>query len=412
MPSFKKPTSDRTSLSAQPNYLPTFMILIPLVEILLFAIAGYHLGFADGGWLGFAKLAIISIGAYLVAYATYRTAIEKGALLYVKGSVFALVLSGGSVGIVGTTFFTATSAGLGMAPVQEAELGEFVQEIGPYFDGRIAVADQAAEMAPIMQALAKDLSARTDQEGGTGTGPIYRTLKSLFVRADGLSQQITVSMAVRQEVLDRIAASRAAIEETLTDEDRNIWERQTEMRRQYNQLLSQLGELDKAIPVSLVRSYAAELEGGVLIPNREDASARINHTLGGFSASLTEALAAQKGVAGDPPKFPAKVGALETFRYAGKNIPIILVAFIVDLLFPLALWGYAVITLAQIDRDTNPQRWAKQARAVSDIDRVTRLRAMPIPSSDEWDGQDPTADADDHLGQPRAPHRPDHKSRR
>lgn len=412
MTTFQNSTSDAARLSAQSNYLPIFLILIPLVEIGLFAIAGYHLGFATGGWMGIAKLSIISIGAFLVAYATYRMAIEKGALLYVKGAVVALVLSGGSVSIVGTTFFTATSAGLSMAPVQEAQLSEFVQEVGPYFDGRIAVADQAAEMAPIMQALAKDLSARTDQEGGTGTGPIFRTLNSLFGRADGLSQQITVSMAVRREVLERIAAIRAMMEETLADEDRNIWDRRSEMRRQYNLLLSQLGELDKAIPVSLVRSYAAELEGGVLIPNREDASARINHTLGGFAATLTEALAAQKGVAEDPPAFPAKVGALETFRYAGKNIPIILVAFIVDLLFPLALWGYAVMTLAQLDKDTNPQRWAKKARAESDVDRVTRLRAMPIPEADDGTKQSPDTQADEPLAPPRKPHRPISKSRR
>lgn len=412
MTTFQNSTSDAARLSAQSNYLPIFLILIPLVEIGLFAIAGYHLGFAAGGWMGIAKFSIISIGAFLVAYATYRMAIEKGALLYVKGAIFALVLSGGSVGIVGITFFTATSVGLSMAPVQEAELGEFVQEIGPYFDGRIAVAEQAAELAPIMQALAGDLSARTDQEGETGTGPIYNALNGLFGRANGLSQQITASMAVRQEVLDRITALRAAMEETLSDEDRTIWDRRSEMRRQYNQLLSQLAELDKAIPVSLVRSYAAELQGGVLIPNREDASAQINHTLGGFSASLPEALAAQKGVAGTPPKFPAKVGALETFRYSGKNIPIILVAFIVDLLFPLALWGYAVMTLAQLDKDTNPHRWAKKPRAESDVDRVTRLRAMPIPESDDGTKQSPDTQADEPQAPPRKPGRPSNKSRR
>lgn len=399
-------SSGSERLSEQANYLPIFLILIPLIEILLFAIAGYHLGFANGGWMGIAKLAILTIGAFLVAYATYRMAIEKGALLYVKGAIFALVLSGGSVGIVGSTFFIATSAGLSMAPVQEAELGAFLQEVGPYVDGRIAVVDQAAELAPIMQALAEDLSARTTQEGETGPGPIYRTLNSLFGRADGLSQQITVSLAVRQDVLAQITALRSAMEATLADEDRTIWDRRAEMRRQYTQLLSALTQLDQAIPVSLVRSYAAELWGGVLIPNREAASARINRTLGGYAASLTEALAAQKGVAGDPPAFPAKIGALETFRYAGKNIPIILAAFLVDLLFPLALWGYAVMTLVQIDKDRNPHRWAKTQRAESDIDVITKRRPMQIPRArDDEESSKPSSST-------RNPGRPSGKSRR
>lgn len=367
------------------NYLTIFLILIPIVEILLFAMAGYHLGFADGGWMGFAKLGIISLGAFLVAYAIYRMAIEKGALLYVQGSVLALVLSFGSVTIVGSSFFIATALGLSNPVAQEGEMTAFMGEVGPYFDGRIAVADQARALAPAMQELANDLAAHTEREGDTGEGPIFRMLESLFGRADGLSQQITLSMGVRRAVLEQITALRAAMEATLADEDRGIADRRAEMRRQNTQLLSLLAELDKAVPVSLVSAYSKELQSGILIPNREDASARINQTLAGYSATLSEALAAQKGVAGDPPAFPAKVGALDSFRYLNRTLPIILVAFIVDLLFPLALLAYSVMTLAQIDRTKRPERWEKPPRRKTDIDRIIDLNSGQIPRSTDND---------------------------
>lgn len=395
------------------NYLPIFLIIIPLIEVALFAIAGYRLGLAAGGLIGWAKLSLLSGGAYLVAYAIYRMAIEKGTLLYIKGSVAALVLSGLSIGLVGSTFFTATSAGLMISKFEEANLSEFVQDVGPYFDGRIAVAQQSAELAPILHAMSQNLSSQMDTEGDSGIGPIFRALEGLFNRTDGLLQQITVSLAVQQEVLERIAALRRAMEDTLADEGRNIWNRRADLRRQYSQMQSLLVELDKAIPVSLVHSFSAELGGGVLIPNREDATARINHNLNGFAANLTEALAVQKGVAGDPPAFPDKAGALGTFKHAGRNLPIVMVAFIVDILFPVALWGFATLTMVHIDREQNPDRWAKKRRAARDVDTITRMPPRSIPRPEDGPDQ-----GDEELppSSPRPPHRkpqrPSNKSRR
>ena len=331
------------------RFLALGIKILPVLQVILLLIALDQLGFGGKGFWGWFKLLIFGGAAFLVAHAIYQLAIVKAAGLFVRGRVWAAVLGGVTVLIVGIAFLITTYGGLVNGEVEQRRQAAFLHEVGIYVDGRIAVADQAAELVPIMQALAQDLSARSEQECRSGgCGPIARVLQALFGRADGLSTQMTVSIAVRQEALDQIAALRRDMEEVLADEERDISDRRAELSSQFSELLGLLVELDKAIPVSLVRSYATELQSGILIPNREDASAQINRTLAGFSASLTEALAEQKGVAGEPPAFPEKTGAMDTLAHAADFAPILLLAVVIDLIFPLSLLLYTIGVLSEL----------------------------------------------------------------
>lgn len=367
------PLPDLNPEKERESYLGVSLKLVPFLEVLLAGVGLYYLGFAEGGAIGWIKLIVFCGAAYAVSYAIYRMAIEKGVPLVAAGSKLAAPLSGLTVALVGVAFFMVTGPGLTISKVEEERQAEHLEILGSYVNGRVAVADQTAELVPIMQAMAVDLQARTEQESDTGHGPIARTLNSLFGRANGLSTQMTVGLGVRQEVLDRISELRNAMETTLADEKVSIWDRRANLRSQHGQMLSLLAELDKAVPVSMVRSYASELQGGVLIPNQGDASARINRTLSGYSGTLMAALAEQNGVAGDAPAFPSKAGALDTFKYAGKFAPIFLFAFIVDMAFPLTLWAYVLMTV-KIHTPPNPPN----PRQRSDFDDLTDLRAIDM----------------------------------
>lgn len=374
-PPDQKPETEREP------YLALFLKLIPFLEIILAGTGLYYLGFAEGGAMGWIKLIIFCGAAYAVSYAIYRMAIEKGVPLVAAGSKLAAPLSGLTVALVGASFFMVTGPGLTISQVEEMRQAEHLETLGTYINGRVAVADQTAELVPIMQAMAVDLHARTEQESDTGRGPIARSLESLFGRADGLSTQMTISLGVRQEVLDRISELRNIMETTLADEKVSIWDRRASLRSQHGQMLSLLAELDKAVPVSMVRSYASELHAGVLIPNRGDASAQINRTLSGYSGTLMAALAEQNGVVGDEPAFPSKAGALDTFQFAGKFAPIFLFAFIVDMAFPLTLWAYVLMTVKIHTPSTPPK-----PRQRSDFDDLTDLRAIDMQRLRNDDG--------------------------
>lgn len=391
-------------------YITLLMKLIPLLEILLAGFGLYFMNFAEGGLLGWAKLIVLLAAAYAVAYAILRMAIERGVPLVAAKSRLAGPMSGLSIAFVGVCFFLVTAPGLTIFQVEESRLTAHLEQLGNYVDARVSVADQAVELVPVMQSLTGDLLARKDQEGATGYGPITQAWESLHGRADGLTTQITASLGVRDDLSNRIQAQRATMETTLADESTSIWDRRAALRTQQARLMSMLAELDKAVPVSVVRSYASELEAGVLVPNRDDASAKINRTLAGYADTLMSALSEQRGLSATPPAFPSRTGALDTFAYAGKFAPVFLFAFLVDMVFPLALWAYVLMTMIA----HSPQVWEKP-RKITDLDRLTGMRPMSARQMREL-----TDDDDDDLsgphtvrevGPPRAPMRSNGKAR-
>jgi hypothetical protein len=406
---FNPDTSNLRPDKEREPYITHFMKVIPLLEILLAGFGLYFLNFAEGGLLGWAKLIVLLAAAYAVAYAILRMAIERGVPLVAAKSRLAGPLSGISIAFVGLCFFLVTAPGLTIFQVEESRLSAHLEQVGYYTDQRVSVADQAVELVPIMQALAEDLAARTEQESASGVGPIALAWDSLTSRAEGLSSQMTVSLGVRGELLSRIQAQRMAMETTLADESTGIWDRRAALRTQQARLMSLLAELDKAVPVSVVRSYASELEAGVLVPNREDASAKINRTLAGYADTLMSALAEQRGLSATPPAFPSRTGALDTFAYAGKFAPVFLFAFLVDMVFPLALWAYVLMTMIA----HSPQVWEKP-RKPSDLDRLTGMRPMSarrmreLTQDDDEDGLDEPVRSDAPL---RPAYRPNGKIR-
>jgi hypothetical protein len=367
----------RRDLDRQP-YLTVLLKVVPLFEIGLAGFGLYLMGFAEGGFVGWAKLIVFCLAAYAVAYAIYRMAIEKGVPLVAAKSKLAGPLSGLSVFLVGAAFFAVTAPGLTISPVEEMRLSAHLEGLGSYVDGRLRVADQAAELVPSMKAMADDLSARTAQEGASGFGPIAEALNSLHGRAAGLATQMSASITLRQGLIEQIQAQRLAMEQTLADESVSIWVRRAELRSQQARLMSLLSELDQAVPVSIVVSYASELQGGVLIPNRPDANAAINRTLNGYADTLTSALAGHDGAITEPPAFPSKTGAMDTFQYAGKFAPVFMFAWLVDMAFPLSLWAYVLMTVVA----HSPQVWAKPRRN-SDFDDLTGLRPISLAKFQE-----------------------------
>lgn len=55
-----------------------------------------------------------------------------------------------------------------------------------------------------------------------------------------------------------------------------------------------------------------------------------------------------------PPEFPARTGAIQTFAYLGEYAPIALLTFAVELVFPVTLWVYTVMSLLWTRFVNNP----------------------------------------------------------
>ncbi|MDJ0826428.1 MAG: hypothetical protein QNJ16_13060 [Rhodobacter sp.] len=392
-------------------YLLACMAGLPLLAVAMLGFGLHQMGTASGGIAGWVKLLIICAAAYAASYGILRLSIDKGIPLYTRGRRAAPVVCLTAILLIGTAFFLTTAPGYVMPSVVEAELTDHQDAFSDYAIGRVAVADKAKDLVPAMQSIAEDLQAKHLREADTGYGPIAQALDALATRANGLATVITGSLGVRQGVLDDINTLREDMAPTLADESTSIWERRAALRRQHSQMLSLLAELERAIPVSVVQSYAGELNDGVLIPDREEANARINRDLSGYSSGLTVLLAEQRGVAGPPPEFPEKPGSLDTFHYMGKYAPIFLLTFAVDLIFPVLLFMLTLWTVASV---SPPPARVRKPRVQTDTDVLTGLKAMDVrrlappedPSSDAADDASSQGRAeDDPKPAPPLPHR-------
>lgn len=345
-------TQDHLPDKEKDNYLKLGLKFIPALETALLLLALHQLGFSAGGIVGWVKLGIFGITAYAVSYLIYRMAIEKGATLNSVGYKTAGALSGVSVLLVGIAFFIATAAGLSIGSVEEARLSGYfkVQEV--YVDARSVRAAGFAKLAPVITTIADDLESKAACEiktscvsgrGSGGYGPTSRMLQTLSDRARGIADTVKAGMIKRRKVQQKLAALQANMSETLADEGTNIWERRAELRKRHVQLNRLLNRLDEAVPASLITSYARELRSGISIPKRAEVSKTINRILNGYAGSIEAAFAGIKRNNVTRANFPSRTGAMDTFAYAANYAPVFLLAFLIDVTFPIALWAYTVV---------------------------------------------------------------------
>jgi len=368
------------------NYLKQALTYIPFLETSLLMLALYQLNFATGGAVGWLKLGLFGIAAYAISYLIYRLSIERGATLYSVGYKTAGALSGVSVLAVSLSFFIATSAGLVVAPVEETRLGSHVKAQEFYVDAREANASKAQKLVPIINSVADDLQSKTDGEiasssvsgrGSGGYGTTARTLENLAVRARGIANEVSEGIENASNVRQSLDEQLVRMDETLGDESVTIWERRTKLRKQDGALGGLLNQLDAAAPTSLLVAYVQELKAGVDIANRPAVSDTINRFMAAYAASLENGLAQSEQVELERPVFPKRTGALDTFEHAADFAPVFLLAFLIDLVFPISLWAYTIWGLdwGRYQGNPDPNR-GKRRR--NDFDELTEMQAIDL----------------------------------
>ena len=365
------------------------MAALPALSTAILLFSLYSLGKFGSGGEAYFKLAVFGIAAWIVSYGVTRLAISRGIPLLLARNIFAVIVSGLSILLVGSVLLTATYPGLAIDEIEESRLIEHNFQVGAYVDGRLIVAEKSAELVPVMQALAEDLAGQRDSEGSTGQGPLFRLWDTLTTRGQGISTQMTASLAVRRETLNTIAALRSQMQTTLADDSTDIWERRALYRQLYTALLSQLSKLDRAVPVSVVRSYVSELNSGIEVPRDQEATARINRRLSGYSSALQNALEQEQGLSGTAPAMPSKTGSLDTFAHIPKHLPEFGITLLVDVIFPLVVWFYAVMTYGSF-LEPKP----KKRRVPSEVDIVVGTAAANVREVKRWADEKTTHAAD------------------
>ncbi len=303
---------------------------------------------------GMIKAGLIGGGATLAAYSVNRFAIEKGTELASRGFITASIASVLSMTFVGAAFFASTFAGLTLPDVEKLRLQEHGNAYVQYIGKRNLTAAKAGRTLPVMSVISRDLPTRVACEirescisgrGQGGRGTVARILEGLAGRATAISDQLEAGETTRQRTLKQLNRLVGNYQTVLNQNKTSIWERRGALQKIDAKINQIIATLDEAIPLSLLRGYANELDAGVSIPERPVAARRLNALLKKHGNSLNSVLETLKTGDQTRPVFPRRAGVGDTFSYLSHFAPIAMLTAGIELVWPICLWIYTLLFL-------------------------------------------------------------------
>jgi hypothetical protein len=322
----------------------------------------------------YAKAAVVAIIASVVSYAINRFAIEKGAPLAATGYVLAAVISIVSILFVGAGLFASTYAGMTISSVNELQLQHHGQALVRHVGEENGKFTQTTRTLPVIQSISDDLNNKVACElaascisgrGNGGRGPVTRSMEALAGRADTITAQIIAGESKRQRLITRLNDQLASYQTALGNSELALEERRQQLvgiDADINQTLSEIGE---AVPTSLLSAYARELQTGVTIDGRPEATSRLNSILGDHGRALASVIASIEDGESERPLFPTQAGVSSTFEQIAYFLPIAAITAVVELMLPLALWVYTFVQIIwdKEQRSPRPQITDKSNRS-------------------------------------------------
>ncbi len=304
------------------------------------------------GFTGWVKIGILTGSATLVSYIVNRYAVEQGADLASRGYLTAGIVSVGSIAVVGGGLFASTFAGLTIERVNALKLQQHGQRLVLYVDTANANLAKAVQSKPAVDAAVADIKLHVACEikegclskGRGGRGRVTRALEPIAIRSQEISSQLSKGNAARGDALAKLNALIGNYQTTFSNAEISYSERRQKLSRIDAKIKQQVSALGESMPISLLRAYGAELEQGVTIADRPQATSNVNAVLRrhGLSVSTSiESIPAKKLTA---PSFPAEAGVSSTFAYMGHFLPIAALTAVIELVMPLTLWIYMLLS--------------------------------------------------------------------
>ena len=305
------------------------------------------------GISGWVKVALLTGSATLVSYVVNRHAIVSGADLTAKGYQSAGIVSVGSIVLVGAGLFASTFSGLTIDRVNDLRLHENGQALAAHIETVNAQASKAVQVIPAIGAAVADIQqhlACEEQEScisgrkSGGRGTVTRALEPIARRSSEISAQLSKGDSERSNRLAELNRLVGEYQAVLSDTSLATGEKRRSLIRVDARIKQDANALLNAMPLHLVGSYASELERGITIAGRPDATHNANVLLNRHGRAIGDAL---DGLDQNPPKapiFPDQAGVSSTFSYMGHFLPIAALTLVIELVMPLTLWVYTLLS--------------------------------------------------------------------
>ncbi len=298
---------------------------------------------------GYIKIAVISLAAFVVAFAVNKFATEEGAPQAAKGYLTSAAISLTALLFVGFSLFAATYAGQTIRPAQALRDGAHGPVLQRYTADRIRASRSGSVADGAVRGALETLISKRDCEVQSGCislrqagpGPVTRAMEPLIDRAKKAIDSRGAQNTDRQAIVTRVNQLLEQYRLIASQTERDVYERRRILEGLHGKIEQRLNELDAVEPIAVVKAYAAELRRGVSIAGRPGATARLNAILTGLADNMADALDGAGYKAKGMPDFPGRVGVSDTFAYIGKFLPIAGVIFVIEALLPLLLWTFA-----------------------------------------------------------------------
>ncbi len=330
---------------------------------------------------GIVKVGLLAGGASVAAFCVNRIAIDKGTDLAARGYTTAGAASLFSVVFVGTGLFTSTLAGLTLPKVEELRLAEHGQAYVQYIGERNAQATKAGRTLPVVRAINRELPVKAACEiksscvsgaSSTGYGTVARLLEEMAGRANNVGEQVEAGELVRRTSLKKLNALVGEYQSVLDDSEVQLKDKRGQLQKIDVQIIQLVSELNEAIPVSFLRAYADELSAGFVVAENPTATKRLNTLLGKHGRSLNKVLDTVNARHTPRPVFPREAGVSDTLAYIGHFIPIAMLTAVVEVIFPVCLWVYTLLSLLWGHHVADPTRKNKTSS-----DTLSEKRTAP-----------------------------------
>jgi len=307
-----------------------------------------------------AKAVLIGVVVAIVSYAINRFAIDWGTELAAGGYWLAGSFSLASMMAVGACLWFFSFGGIVLPDVRILRFEDHGIALSQNLQARQEQANKAMRIVPVIGAARDDLAFHAACERangcvsgrGGGTGTLSRVLDERSARAGSIAEQLDVGTQAFASIIVEANEILGEYQSVLNDDAISLKEKRQALIALDSRFVQAMVGLEETIPVPLITAYAHELNEGVVIPNRANATRAVNALLKKHGTAINAVLDTIEREVVERTQFPGKAGLSDTLQYVGNFAPLAGVIWIAEGIFPLALWVYTLLFLIR-QRDRN-----------------------------------------------------------
>lgn len=327
--------------------------VILVANLILIPLALFAMG-EESGPIASLKYLTVGFAAAAAAYGVNRFAIDRLAPLHAIGFRLAGAAAIAGILIVGAGTALGSLTGLIYGAVEARIYQTSEQAVTRHIGLTNDLALGAARIAPLVEGVAQDMERTISCEvraaclSGTtgGRGPMTRALEIASGEAFGIAEALQAGVLERERLLDDLNGLGADYRALLADETRSLKKRRPELQSLHADVVQRASALREAMPMGLVRAYAADLQAGASIAGDPLRSRALSTYLRDHGQTLADQLGDLPVAEIEAPTFPARPGMLEVLNFIPAFLAIAAIVIVGELCLPLIMYLMAWLKLS------------------------------------------------------------------